>query len=94
MNNKIICYFYDLVDTNMILDVLKIFHYYGKIILYDVFLTVDYYSDCEEFYVLHSIVRRKYALPNSKSIKKREILSVEESNPSKAIEEWINFELF
>lgn len=75
----------------MFSDVLEILEHPCKLILDDEVFTVYDNSDCEVFYVLHAVVPWKNALPDAEGVEEWEVLSVEESDPSEAVEKWINF---
>lgn len=76
----------------MLFYVLHVFENYCKFFFYnDLFARHD---DCDsnETDVLESIIGWKYAFPNSKDIEKLKILSIEESDPSKAVEKGVYFQ--
>ena len=52
---------------------------------------MDYYGDCEEFDIGHTLVSWENTLPYSEGVEEGEVLGVEEGNPSETIEERVDF---
>jgi len=91
LNKQFIGNFNDLIDLYMLFYILKVFEDNCKVIVDNHIFARHNYGDCEKVYELKMILWRKDTLPYPQSIKKVEILSIQQSYPSKAVEKRVDF---
>lgn len=94
LNKKRIRYINRFIDIDIFSYILKMFENFCEAVIYNNLFTRDDNGNCEKIDILEVIFRREDALPDSERIEKVEILSIEQGDPSKAIEERIYFQLF
>lgn len=90
-NKQFISDFDNFIDLYMLFYILKMLEDSCKVIVDNHIFARHYNGNCEKVYELKMILWRKDTLPYPQSIKKVEILSIQQSHPSKAVEKWINF---
>lgn len=81
-----------LIDVQMILDVLEVLEDGGEVVVDDDLLAGHDDGDGKETDELEVVLRREDAFPDSESVEEVEVLSVEESDPSEAVEERIDLQ--
>ena len=77
----------------MFLNVLKVLEDSRKLILLNELTTRYQYRYRKELDMLRPIVSRENELPNSEGVKQSKVLSIEQGDPSEAVEKRINLEL-